>query len=75
VFLMWYDNDRKKPARAKIDEAVERFVEKYGRQPALVLVHPEEAVDEAALPVATRATVGRHQFWVGEPDEAAASVA
>ena len=66
MFLVWYDNDRKKPASAKIEEAVARFVEKYGRQPAVVLVNPTEHIDEMALPVVARPTVGKDQFWLGE---------
>ena len=48
------------------EEAVERFVEKYGRQPAVVLVNPTERVDEVARPVVARPTVGKDQFWLGE---------
>ncbi len=74
MFLVWYDNDRKKPASVKIEEAVERFVEKYGRQPAVVLVNPTERVDEVALPVVARPTVGKDQFWLGDQEEAPAEL-
>jgi hypothetical protein len=68
MFLLWYDSDRKKQSSAKIEEAVERFVEKYGRQPSVVLVNPNEPVDAAPLPVVVRPTVGRHSFWVGDEE-------
>ena len=66
MFLMWYDSDRKKPAGAKIDEGIERFVEKYGHQPTVVLVNPAEPVEGVPLPVITRSTVGRHYFFIGD---------
>jgi hypothetical protein len=30
MFLGWYDPDKKKPARDKVEAAVERYVEKFG---------------------------------------------
>jgi hypothetical protein len=68
MFLMWYDNDRKKQARLKIEEAIERFVEKYGRAPTVVLVNPEEPVEGAPLPVVPRPTVARNFYWVGDEE-------
>lgn len=68
MFLMWYDSDRKKPAGTKIDEGIERFVEKYGHQPTIVLVNPAEPVEGGPLPVITRPTVGRHYFWIGDEE-------
>jgi hypothetical protein len=68
MFLMWYDNDRKKQSSAKIEEAIERFVEKYGRQPSIVLVNPGEPVDAAPLPVVARPTVAKNYFWVGDDE-------
>ncbi|MCC6629977.1 MAG: hypothetical protein IT340_21580 [Chloroflexi bacterium] len=75
MYLMWYDNDRKKQPGIKIEEAIERFVEKYGHQPTVVLVNPGEPVDAAPLPVVTRPTVARHFFWVGDEEIAPAPVA
>jgi hypothetical protein len=71
---MWYDNDRKKRASIKIDEAVERFVEKYGRQPAVVLVNPGEQVEGVMLPVMARTTVAKDHFWVGDDEDAEAKM-
>ncbi len=75
MFLVWYDNDRKKPVSVKIEEATERFVEKFGRPPAVVLVNPAERVDAISLPVITRPTVGKDQFWLGDQEEAPATLA
>lgn len=75
MYLMWYDNDRKKQPRLKIEEAAERFVEKYGRQPTIVLVHPDEQISDAGLPVVQRATVGRGYYWLGDEEPAAAESA
>lgn len=73
MFLVWYDNDRKKPVSAKIEEASERFVEKYGQPPAVVLVNPAERIDEIALPVVARPTIGKDHYWLGDQAEAPAA--
>ena len=66
MYLMWQDSDRKKHARVKIEEAAERFLEKYGRRPAVVLVHPDEQIGEVDLRVVARPTVHKGQYWVGD---------
>lgn len=85
MFLGWYDPDRKKPARQKLAEAVERYVEKFGAAPALCLTNPIDAAEletptkafptPPALPVEAAAYVPRWTFYVGEPDAEAAPLA
>jgi len=75
MFLLWYDSDRKKHSSAKIEEAMERFIEKYGHQPTVVLVNPGEPIEAAPLPVVARPTVARHSFWVGDEEIAPLPVA
>ena len=77
MYLMWQDSDRKKQAHVKIEEAAERFLEKYGHRPAVVLVHPDEQVGEVGLRVVARANVHKGQYWVGDdlPVEVTAAVA
>jgi len=63
--LLWYDADRRRTPQARLDEALQRYRERFGTAanvchvaPAEVFVHPEVAVvgDPAVLP---------HHFVVG----------
>ena len=47
MFLGWYDPDRKKPARAKLADAIERYEEKFGRTPLFCLTSPQDAAELA----------------------------
>ncbi len=49
MYLAWFDADRKKPVATKIAEAHERYVAKFGRQPLVCLVNPEDASAEATM--------------------------
>lgn len=71
MYLAWFDADRKKPVGQKIAEARERYVEKFGRQPAICLVNPADAIDDAVVELRPVAHIGRHCFWIGfdEADE------
>jgi len=80
MFLGWYDPDKKKPARAKLAEASERYQEKFGRPPAACLTSNADAEDlgndpkAPALPVRGVAFIPRHTFYVGV-DELPAAMA
>ena len=86
MFLGWFDPDKKKPARLKLADAIERYEEKFGRTPRFCLTSPQDAVDLAEparnfpgeLPVAVQARgyIARWTFYIGEePAEPAESVA
>jgi hypothetical protein len=76
MFLGWYDPDRKKPARAKLAEAIERYVEKFGRTPRFCLTSAQDAAELAEpsrkfpgdLPVAVQARsyIARWTFYICE---------
>lgn len=75
MFLSWYDPDRKKPARLKLEQAIERYTEKFGRTPSVVLTNPVDAdalrqpakayPDPLPLPVEEAAFVSRWTFYIG----------
>ena len=73
VYLAWYDGDRKKPARAKLADAIDRYREKWGREPRFCLTSPQDA-EELAKEQATlfdvevhgRRYIPRWTFYVGE---------
>lgn len=75
MFLGWYDPDRRKPARHKVAEAVERYVEKFGGQPEACLTSVAEATElqaDAACPAVTVKGINfipRHTFYVGVEDK------
>jgi hypothetical protein len=78
MFLGWYDPDKKKPARTKVEEAVERYVEKFGGAPVACLtsvVDAAELTSDAKAPdllVKGVTFIPRFTFYIGVEDEPAA---
>ena len=76
MFLGWYDPDRKKPARAKLADAIERYEEKFGRTPLFCLASPQDAAELAApsrtfpgepsVSIQARGYIARWTFYIGE---------
>ena len=84
MFLGWYDPDKKWPARAKLADAIERYMEKFGTKPEVCLTNvadaDELAADTAAPDLLVRGVsyIPRFTFYVGvddAPDEALAAAA
>ena len=81
MFLGWYDPDKKKPTRAKLSEAIERYAEKFGAAPETCLTNPADAAELAADGKAPKLTVRavsyipRWTFYVGVEDEPAPALA
>ncbi len=73
MFLIWFDNDRKRPLRVKVEAAMERYQERFGSAPELILLNPAQAGMEEAIagvPVRTTPLVSRDHFYVGTADTA-----
>ncbi|MGH2531973.1 MAG: hypothetical protein ACRDJW_06655 [Thermomicrobiales bacterium] len=74
MFLGWYDPDKKKPARLKVEDAVERYVEKFGGEPETCLASSVDAeelsADSKAPDLTVRAVtfLPRFTFYVGIDD-------
>jgi hypothetical protein len=71
MFLIWFDNDRKRPLRAKVEAAAERYQERFGVAPELVLLNPAQAGNEeaiAGIPVHTTPLVSPNHLYVGTED-------
>lgn len=76
MYLGWYDPDRKKHARAKLAEAIERYEEKFGRTARCCLTNPLDAADlaepsrkfpgEPPVIVQARDYIARWTFYIGE---------
>jgi len=65
TYLGWFDDNPKKPAEQKIDEAVDRYVLRFGRRPNLCLVNQADCVSHRAVEVQPAGHVHRHHFLVG----------
>ena len=80
MFLGWYDPNKKKPAREKLAEAMERYAEKFGAAPETCLTSVADAEELGAdkqapgLPVRGVSYIPRWTFYVGVEDEPAAEL-
>lgn len=70
MFLGWFDDDRKKAATIKIEEAIERYTAKFGDKPTLCLCNVADAVVYDGLEVKVVSYVRPNHFWVGRADTA-----
>ncbi len=67
--LLWYDADTRKSAQTKIDEAVERYVEKFGVQPNACHVAPGWEMAHEAVAVIPDHWIRPGYFWLGVDEE------
>ncbi|MGI8689800.1 MAG: hypothetical protein ACR2M3_14590 [Thermomicrobiales bacterium] len=73
MFLIWFDNDRKRPLRAKVEAAAERYRERFGVVPELVLLNPAQAGEQeqiAGIPVRPTPLVSPNHLYIGVEDAA-----
>ena len=70
IGLLWFDDDPKRPVVAKLDEAVERYEERFGSRPTLVYLHPAQAegIIYRRLSVRGDASLRRNHFLIGVDD-------
>ncbi|HET6312887.1 MAG TPA: hypothetical protein VFH60_03550 [Chloroflexia bacterium] len=66
MFLGWFDDTPKKAAAEKLEEAVERYVAKFGEAPDLCLVNQKDATTHAGVEVKVVEYVRPNHFWVGK---------
>ncbi|HHS96563.1 MAG TPA: hypothetical protein ENK08_01470 [Chloroflexi bacterium] len=68
--LLWFDDDPKRDLTQKVNRAVQRYRQKFGRSPNVCYVHPSllggESCRVGGVQVLPLPTVLRHHFWVGE---------
>ncbi len=65
MFLLWFDDTKKKPVEEKILEGVQRYVERFGQTPNVCLVNPGEAVQANGITVRPTAYVRPNNYWLG----------
>ncbi|MDQ3927545.1 MAG: hypothetical protein M3328_00200 [Chloroflexota bacterium] len=68
MFLGWFDDTPKKSAADKLDEAVERYVAKFGEEPDLCLVNQKDATTHKDMEVRVVEYVRPNHFWVGKSE-------
>jgi hypothetical protein len=69
--LLWFDNDPVRSLEDKVERAVRRYREKYGRSANTCYVHLSalaEARDVGTVRVSPQKYVLRHHFFVGEEE-------
>lgn len=68
VGLLWYDGDPKRPLTTKVERAVSRYREKYGRSPNACYVHQdalERNMEWQGVRIVGVPNVLPDHFWVG----------
>jgi hypothetical protein len=70
MYFVWYDDNPKKTVTAKIDEAVLRYKQKFGKQPNVCKVNEKLLGEEtntgvAGVKVESAKNVPQNYFWIG----------
>jgi hypothetical protein len=71
MFLGWFDDTPKKSVAEKIEEAVERYVAKFGEAPNVCLVNAANVAACNGLEIRPVEYVRPNHFWVGRDDSLA----
>ena len=67
MFLGWYDNDKNKSVQARIQEAADRYMEKFDAIPDICLVNEKDIIDGFdGIEIVVSNTVRPNHYWVGE---------
>ena len=72
MFLVWYDNDRKRKLEEKVAQAAERYTERFGAAPEIVLLNPAQAGEietVAGIPVRTTSLVLPNHVYIGADEQ------
>ena len=79
VGLLWLDNDPKKGLAQRMEEAVRRYEEKFGKKPNTCYVHPADLggheVPRQDMRIVAAANVLKNHLWVGWDDSLEAHAA
>jgi hypothetical protein len=70
LYMMWFDDSAKKPAVAKIEEAVAAYMRHFNARPNVVLVNESDRAEVTGVQVRSEAYVRRDNFWVGYEEAA-----
>jgi hypothetical protein len=65
MYLGWFDDNPKKTAATKIDEAIAAYVNRFKHRPSIVLTNEADRVDVTGVTVRSEGYIRRNNFWVG----------
>ena len=69
TFLGWQDNDKKYPTHRKLEDAIERHIEKHGTRPNVCLTSEQDAAELAGqdfgIQIEGRHYISRGTMYVG----------
>ena len=71
MYLGWFDDNGKKAAETKIEEAIAAYQQRFGTAPNVVLVNRDEDAPATVQGVCVRVEgyIRRNNFWVGRTEE------
>jgi hypothetical protein len=69
VGLLWFDADKRRSPQQKLDDAAERYTERFGRAPNLCHVNPDDLFAHPSIRVQPDPAVLKSHFWVGFDEE------
>lgn len=70
MYMMWFDDNTRKPVARKIEEAIAAYVRHFKAHPNVVLVNEADQVHLPDIRVRVASYVQRNNFWVGWEDTA-----
>lgn len=70
MFLLWFDDTKKKATEDKILEGVQRYKERFGKAPNVCLVNPSEVVQTRGLTIRPTTYVRPNNYWIGVETDA-----
>jgi hypothetical protein len=68
VYLLWYDDNVKKAAKLKIEEAIDAYTDRFKSRPNVVLVNEADCTEIQGMLVRSEGYIRRNNFWVGWED-------
>jgi hypothetical protein len=68
MFLGWFDDTPKKSVESKIEEAIERYIAKFGEAPNICLVNSADTAPFKKLEIRAVTYVRPNHFWVGRDE-------
>ena len=73
IGLLWFENNTKKALEQRVQEATERYREKFGKSPNTCYVHPQDlngdGLSLGGMRVVAASNILRNHLWVGWDDE------
>lgn len=70
VGLLWYDADARRSSRTKVDEAAQRYLDKFGVYPDTCHVNPGDSLVHDVLRIVPNRWIRPNYYWIGIDDEA-----